>query len=175
MHRLTLLYTVMENTRHWFVEKHIAEAVDHAGNPLTVWQCEQLGGTRAMPLFLSTYAELMQKGYATQHMSWIDGNKLQVVYLFDELTQQVAGGIAFEYRAVIREGWIVLSFTDPAYRGRRINQIAHQYFEESIRKLGGNKIASHVHVDNEARLKSAEKSGFKPELYRMAKRIAWND
>jgi RimJ/RimL family protein N-acetyltransferase len=165
----------MENTRHWFVEKHIAEAVDHTGNSLTVWRCEHLGGTRAMPLFLSTYAELMQKGYASPHMSWTDGNKLQVVYLFDELAQQVAGGIAFEYRAVNREGWIVLSFTDPAYRGRRINQLAHQYFEEAIQQLGGNKIASHVHVTNEARLKSAEKSGFKPEFYRMTKRIAWND
>jgi RimJ/RimL family protein N-acetyltransferase len=165
----------MENTKHWFVEKRIADAVDHAGNSLTVWRSDQLGGTRAMPLFLNTYAELMQKGYATPHMSWADGNKLQVVYLFDELAQQVAGGIAFEYRPVSREGWIVLSFTDPAYRGRRINQLAHVHFEKAIQKLGGSKIASHVHVDNAARLKSAEKSGFKPEFYRMTKRIAWND
>jgi hypothetical protein len=162
----------MEKTGHWFIERQTGDEIAPNGNKLTVWESEQMGGSRAMPLFMKTYAELMDSGHATTHMSWIDGNKIHVVYVFDEVTQQVAGGIAFEYRVVAREGWIILSFTDPSYRGQRINQTVNGYFENIIRARGGYKIASHVHVGNTSRLKSAERAGLAPEFYRMAKRIA---
>lgn len=159
-------------TGHWFVERKIGNTIAPNGNALTVWEGEHLGGSRAMPLFMKIYAELMENGHATTHMSWMDGNKINFVYVFDEATQQVAGGIAFEYRQISREGWIILSFTDTAYRGQRINQLASSYFENIIRNRGGYKIASHVHVNNTARLKSAERAGLIPEYYRMSKRIA---
>lgn len=161
----------METSQHFFVERRVGEEQDSQGNTMTVWESESLGGTRAMGLFMSTYAELIDKGYATPHMSWMDGNKINVVYLYDEQQQQVAGGIAFDYRPVSREGWILLSFTAPEFRGRRINQIAHRYFENIIRRRGGYKIASHVHVNNQARLRASERVGLKPEFYRMSKRI----
>lgn len=155
------------------IEKNLGEVVDAAGKTLSVWSCDQIGGTRAFSLFLKTYSELSQEGFAGPYAGWdqSNGNKVSVVYLYDSEARQVAGGIAFEYRPVVKEGWIILSFTDTIYRGRRINQLAHQYFEEVVRARGGNKIGSHVHVTNQSRLRSALRAGMRPEYYRMAKYI----
>lgn len=155
------------------VEKCIGNVTDSLGKVLSVWDSEQIGGTRAFALFLSTYSEIARKGFSTPYAGWdqSNGNKIGVIYLYDDENHAVAGGIAYEYRPVQREGWIILSFTEPSYRGRRINQILHQHFEANIRLRGGNKIGSHVHVNNEARLRSALRAGMKFEYYRMSKWI----
>jgi RimJ/RimL family protein N-acetyltransferase len=151
-----------------YVDRKIADETDANGNRITIWQSDQLASSKAMVLFLRTYAELIEKDFATEYISWSEGNKFNVVYCTDE-SGKVLGGIAYEYRALIREGWIVLSFTNPDYRGGRINSIMHKYFERSIKERGGHKICSHVHLDNEPRLKAAERAGMKPQFYRMHK------
>lgn len=166
--------TDIHDTKNWpLIEKHIGNIIDGTGKNLSIWDSDQIGGTRAFALFLSTYSEIIQKGFSTPYASWdqTNGNKINIVYLFDDENDTVAGGIAFEYRPVHREGWIILSFTNPLYRGRRINQILHQCFEENIRARGGNKIGSHIHINNESRLRSALRAGMKPEYYKMSKWI----
>lgn len=149
-------------------ETQIAEDVDTQGNCLTVWKSDQLGGSRAIGLFLRVYSEIIDKNYTMPYISFTDGNKINVVYLMDD-KEVVAGGIAFEYRQVTREGWIVLSFTNPDFRKRGINQLAHNHFEEIVRNMGGQRIGSNVHVNNTSRLKAAERAGMKPIFHRMSK------
>jgi GNAT superfamily N-acetyltransferase len=72
---------------------------------------------------------------------------------------------------MMKEGWIILSFTAPEYRGKGVNQLMHKYFEQIIKDKGGNKIASHVNVNNVSRIKAAQKVGFVPLYYRMNKFI----
>jgi hypothetical protein len=69
----------------------------------------------------------------------------------------------------VRMGWIVLSFTDPDCRGRGINELLHYTMEDDVKRLGGDRICSLVHVDNVSRQKSAEKVGLRPQFYRMNK------
>ena len=68
-------------------------------------------------------------------------------------------------------GWLVLSFTEPEFRGRGLNQICHQYYEEDCKKLGAVMLSSLVAVDNKSRIKSAAKVGMYPKFYRMHKDI----
>lgn len=148
----------------------VGKEFDSQGNELTIWFCDIIAQTPALAPFLRNYAELIDQGHATPYVAWGEVNKLHVVYAINAQGQFV-GGIAFEYRQLAREGWLTLSFTEKEFRGRRINQVLHQYFEEIIRLRGGIRIASFVHKDNTSRLKSAERVDFKPQYYRMVKSV----
>jgi GNAT superfamily N-acetyltransferase len=152
------------------MDKKIIDDVDSQGNTLEIWHTEQLANSRPFSLFLRIYAEIADSGFGSQYVSWTDANKSNVVYCTND-KGSVMGGIAFEYRPMMKEGWIILSFTDPKYRGRGINQLMHKHFEQIIKDKGGNKIASHVNVNNVSRIKAAQKVGFVPQYYRMNKFI----
>jgi RimJ/RimL family protein N-acetyltransferase len=152
------------------IDKKIADDVDSQGNALEIWHAEQLAGSRPFSLFLRTYAEISDSGFGSQYVSWADSNKCNVVYCVND-AGEILGGIAFEYRQLMKEGWIILSFTSPAHRGKGINQLMHKHFESLVKNKGCNKIASHVSVKNIPRLKAAQKVGFVPQYYRMNKFI----
>jgi GNAT superfamily N-acetyltransferase len=146
----------------------VGKETDAQGNELTIWFCDIIAQTPALAPFLRNYAELIDNKHATAYVAWGEVNKLHVVYAIDN-DNRFVGGIAFEYRHVSKEGWLTLSFTEKEFRGRRVNQVLHQYFEEIVRKRGGNRIASFVHKDNVSRLKSAQRVDFEPQYYRMTK------
>lgn len=144
----------------------VGNEVDSTGQPLDIWFSDHVAGCRALALFLKTYAEIIDTGFASPLVVWAEVNKSHCVYAVDS-NNKIVGGIVFEFRQLARGGWITLSFTHPEHRGRRINQILHKYVEEFVRLRGGDHIASHVHVDNLSRLKSSERVGLKPQYYRM--------
>lgn len=149
-------------------DRRIDSIVDFQGDPLDIWLAESLNGSICVSLFLKTYAELVDRKLSSTVMSWADFHKYQAVYCTNT-NGQVLGGIAFEYRPIMKEGWIILSFTDTESRGRRVNQILHGYFEKIVMSRGGDQIGSHVHINNEARLRSCERVGLKPQFYKMKK------
>jgi len=150
------------------VHKIVGKETDAQGNELTIWFSDIIAQTPALAPFLRNYAELIDRGYTARLFVWGEANKLHVVYALNAQGQFV-GGIAFEYRPQSREGWLTLSFTEKEFRGQRVNQVLHQYFEEIVRKRGGSRIASFVHKDNASRLKSAQRVNFEPQYYKMTK------
>lgn len=150
------------------VHKQVGQETDAQGNVLDIWFSDMIANTPALPAFLRQYAEIIERGFATPYVTWGEFNKLHIVYALDS-TGTLVGGIAFEYRAIAKEGWLVLSFTEKEFRGRGINGLLHPYFEEITARHGGIRIGSFVHVNNTSRLRSAEKVDFLPEYYRMAK------
>lgn len=147
-----------------------ATDVDLQANPLTIWTNTSLAASRALPLFLRTSAELIENGFAFSLIHWNELNHHNVIFCTDA-NNNILGGMVWEYRQVINEAWIALSFTSPEFRGRRINQLMHKYLIEISVKRGANKIGSHVHVNNTARLKSAERVGLVPQFYRMSQSL----
>lgn len=143
---------------------------DDKKEQIKVWSNTQLAGSKAMPFFLKTYAEIIEKDFGRPFIACDDVNTLDVVFCTD-MDDNFLGGLAWTYKPVFREGWMVLSFTDPAHRGRRINQVCHEYLERAVKDRGGDKIASYVHVNNTTRLKSIQRTGMEPQFYRMAKYI----
>jgi GNAT superfamily N-acetyltransferase len=150
------------------VHTKIGEETDSEGNNLRIIFSDSLHGTEAMPMFLRAYAELIEKGWADTYIPWDKSNSLQVVYAVNDFNR-IVGGIAFEYRSSSKEGWLMLSFTDPECRGRRINQALHKYFEAICLKRGATHISSYVHVNNTPRIKSAARVNFVPSYYKMTK------
>lgn len=149
--------------------RKLTTAVDAIGTPLEIWYSDTLGGSPAMVLFLKTYVELIERGWATPHL-WNDANNFNVVYCADS-NGKVLGGITFEFRPMLKQGWIILSFTDPDTRGRRINQIIHTEFEALVKARGGTSISSNVHINNRSRLQSANRVGLVPEYYKTYKSL----
>lgn len=148
--------------------KLIEKAYDSLGNDIEIWLSETLVNSEAMVLFLKTYTEIMEKGWATMYFPWGDSNKYSVLYARDSGGNVIAG-IAYEYRPLMKEGWILLSFTKTEFRGRHLNGILHDYFETMMRNKGALRLASHIHKDNLSALRSAEKVGRIPEYYRLQK------
>lgn len=146
--------------------RKIKTAPDAKGELLDVYWQDTLVNCPAMSTFLKVYAETLDRGYANPYVTW--SNKNRVVWA-QSRAQVIVGGICYEYVPEPKMGWIVLSFTDPAWRGRRINEMLHTVMEEDVKKLGGERISSLVHVDNISRQKSAERVGLKPQFYRMNK------
>lgn len=145
--------------------KKIKTSPDAKGDMIDIYWQDNLGMCPALSMFLKVYAETIDKGYSNPMVTW--SNKNRVVWA--QKGDEIVGGICYEYAAEAQMGWIVLSFTDPDYRGRRINEMLHYVFEEDIKKLGGNRVCSLVHVDNVSRQKSAARVGLTPQFYRMNK------
>jgi hypothetical protein len=143
--------------------------VDSIGTPMELWYYDSLGGSPAMLPFLKTYVELMERGWASPHL-WENINNFNVICCIDE-QGKVLAGIAFEYRPRLRQGWIILTFTDPNARGRHINQTLQGAVEEVIKARGGHSISSHIHKDNTSALKSAQRVGRTLEYFKTYKSL----
>lgn len=147
--------------------KKLATKQDSHGKVLEVFFQDSLTGCPAMSMFLKTYAELIDRGWAHPNMTW--SNKCRMIWA--EHQEQVVGGICYEYASDTRLGWIILSFVDPAWRGRRINELLQTAIEEDLRRSGADRLGSLVHVDNQPRQKAAARTGLVPQFYRMNKTL----
>lgn len=143
---------------------------DKKGNTIEVFRAEELGMSPIYSFFLKHYAQLIDNGHSYPITSW-DDKRCGAIYAKHNST--VIGHIVFDRDNPNAAGalWITLSAVEEGWRGHGIYTILHKYFEETAKELGYWAIASHVHVTNEVRLKSAESVGMKPILYTIGKRI----
>jgi len=137
-------------------------------NNLELWHSETIAWTPALTLFLKVYAETIDRGLGLNQIHFKNSNRVVWIQNSEKV---VLGGICYEYSPENQMGWIVLSFTDPSYRGQGVNSLCHQAFEDDCKSLGAISIGSTVSVGNESRLKSAAKVGLLPKFYRMYKKI----
>lgn len=144
----------------------IGKEIDSQGNEIIIYKQDTLNMCPALSLFLKVYAETIDSGYNNSVPFY---NDYRMVWA--EENNKVIGGICYEYRQPVRMGWIVLSFTGENHRGRGINEILHKYMEDDLRKLGAYRVCSYVSMNNQSRLKAAEKVGLKPQFYRMNKNL----
>ena len=142
-------------------------SIDSSGESIDLYKKEKLNGCPALSLFLKTYAEIIDKGWANPNITWDAKNHI----IWAQKNDRVVGGICYEYNSDSKTSWIVLSFVEPDQRGRRIYEMLHTLLEEETIALGGKSVASLVHVDNISRQKSAHRVGMKPQFYRMYKKI----
>lgn len=93
----------------------------------------------------------------------------QAVYI--EVDNKIVGHIVFKHIRDHKIAWIDLSAVHVDYRRRGLYSILHDFFEKVSKEQGAIEISSLIHVNNIGRLKSAEAKGFKPQFYRMSKKI----
>ena len=148
--------------------KKIKDIIDSDGNALELWSSLHLSHTPCFALFLRTFAELVEKQLITPAINFKNNNR---VVWFQNNSGRVLGGIAYEFIQETLTGWLVLSFTDPEFRGQGINKLCHDYYEKDCKELGAVQLGSIVNITNQSRIKSAQKVGMVPEYYRMIKKI----
>jgi hypothetical protein len=146
----------------------LSTSVDKLGNPIEIWLSTTVQHTPCISLILQVYNELLEKNWVLPVIPFRPSN--QVVWIQDT-NSKVLAGIIYEYQPEFLNGYLVLSFTDPDYRGRGLNEICHSCYEINCKKLGAVTLSSFVHLDNIDRIRSAEKVGMLPKFYKMHKDI----
>jgi GNAT superfamily N-acetyltransferase len=146
--------------------KKVQDTKDKNGEHVEIWVSPSIEGSPAAPLFLKVYAEMIEKGHGLNKFQF-SGKDRAIWAQRNDGT--ILGGITYEYVSEKRGGDIVLAFTAPEARGLGINELCHWAWEDDCRSLGGKFITLFVNVNNESRIRSAEKVGMYPTYYKMYK------
>lgn len=151
------------------IDNIIAIEKDSTGTEITVKHVNTLGNCSVVPFFMRNFAELIEKGFAHNFITF--SNKSKAIYI--EIDNRIVGHIVYDFRPddVLKTAWIIFSCVDKDYRHRGLYNIMHRHFEETVKKSGSKKIASYVHVDNSARIASCKSVGMNPHCYRMEKEL----
>jgi hypothetical protein len=128
----------------------------------------QLSFSPAFSLILRTYAEIVEKKLSPTQLNL---NNTDSVIWAQRTDGTVLGGICYKFEEDWNSAYIQLSFTAENSRGLGINSLCHPYVERDAKSLGYTRVMSMVHINNEPRLKSAEKVGLYPLFYIMHKKI----
>jgi hypothetical protein len=154
-------------TNKYIVELGIRQ--DKTGTNVVVKHCRSLvaGPVELLAFYYEYKSKLLKNGHGHTHIDATDTH--QAIYL--EIDNTIVGHIVFNYIRDQKRTWIDLSAVHEDYRRRGLYCILHDYFEQVSKEQGAIEISSFIHVDNIGRLKSAEVKGFKPQFYRMTKKI----
>jgi len=136
------------------------------GEIANIFYNNNLVGCNATRLILQTAGELIEKGFSIENSIGIF-DSAEVIWA--ECNNIPIGGICYckQLQGVSAGNWIILSFTDPEWRGLNVNYICHKELEKLTIADGMNQITSLVHVNNIARIESCKKVGMSPKFYRM--------
>ena len=140
------------------------------GQSLAIIRTTTLAMSPIYTFFLRATADLIDAGHAWPLTSWSD-DLCEAVYA--ELDGEIIGHIVYSKEKLDKKIlWITLSAVAPEYRGRGIYKILHGHFENIARDLDCLYVASQVHKNNTARLRSAAKEGMTPTFHTMGKRLS---
>jgi len=140
---------------------------DKLGNEISIMHTDTLGMSPIYTFFLRQNAQLIDDGLAWPVTTW-DDFKCGAVYATQG--DKILGHIVYDTE---KPGmlWIVLSAVSEDSRGRGIYTLLHKHFEQLAKDMGKSGIMSHVHKNNHARLKSAEKVGMGTVFQCIGKRL----
>jgi hypothetical protein len=128
----------------------------------------QQAPTELITLYYSQMGELYNNGHGP---GWVATSTNNHLAIYTEIENEIVGFIIFDYSKDKLQSWISLSAVKENYRKQGLYQIMHDSLETITKKLGGIEIASFTHVDNIARLKSAESVGMLATHYRLSKSL----
>ena len=137
---------------------HLATTTDKLGNTIDILHTDKIGMSPIFTFFLRRVAEVIDKKFAFPMTTWTDDDSAVYAVQGDKILGHIVyskGGYTGNENVL----YITLGAIDPECRGRGIYTILHQHLEETGKKLGCSAITSHIHKNNVAGMKSAEKLG----------------
>ena len=151
--------------------KFLATETDLMGSTLEIYQYPTLDWSPAYPLFIKTYAELVEKKLAAATTAW---NKHSCGVVYAELDTRVIGAMVYDpaHPEFTESLWVTLWCVDPEYRQRGLIKILFKHFEHIGRELGKTNILAHTHLNNHAVAKACESVGMKPVSYLIGKKLS---
>jgi hypothetical protein len=135
----------------------VNEAKDKTGRTIKIKHDPSLAGSRAYSFFLRQYAQSIDAGNTMKRANWVE-ERCGIIYA--EYENTVVGMIVYQRNE--RGLFLVMSGVDTAERNRGIFSILNTHFENTAREFNKEFIFSVVNVNNYVRLKTAERTGFRP-------------
>jgi GNAT superfamily N-acetyltransferase len=142
--------------------------IDTLEQKIDFFKSESIFGTPAMPLALRANAELID-----QKMALRTAIKNEHKIIWAQIGNVTVGGLCYKFKK-FNTAFIVLSFTDPQYRGLGINLLCRQHFENECRNKNIKYITTEVHIDNKPSIDNNKKMGLKPIFTTMIKSLKKN-
>ena len=139
--------------------------LDKLEEKIDFYKSESLFGSPALALALRCQAELIDNmmSFDTQ----IE-NTNRIIWA--QLGAKVVGGICYKFKEFAC-GQIVLSFTDPEFRGMGINLLCKKYFENDCINNHMTHILTTIHVHNYAAYNNNVKMGLTPMFTTLMKQL----
>jgi GNAT superfamily N-acetyltransferase len=149
---------------------YLGTEIDKAGSEVQIMRIDRINYAPVYTFFLRHMAELIEAGLNYPTTAWRDDENGAI---FATIDGKVVGHIVYSSEHIKTRGalWITLSAVDKDFRGKGIYSLMHPYFEQRAREMGCWAIASHVHKNNHARLKSCEQVGMKQLFHYMGKKV----
>jgi GNAT superfamily N-acetyltransferase len=136
-------------------------------NNIVIQASDKLAFSPALPLVLTTYAELIQQNLVVPQLPFNNESKI----VWAEISGVVVGGIVWEYKPELNCAWIILSFTHKDHRRKGINKLCYSKLEELGKHLGATHLSSMVSIKNKERVDSMNAVGMQVVAYKTYKRI----
>ena len=143
--------------------KHIIDTIEKDGEILTIWHSDTLIGIPPLELMFECYLEILKSGMVLPGIPFRNGNR--IIWIENSQCEVITGQV-YEYIEDRKEGWIMMGFTGPMFRGCGFYQMCHEYLIKTIKNRGGISIGSIVSVNNESMIKAALKKGITLDHYR---------
>lgn len=139
--------------------------IEHFETKIDFFKADSVFNCPALPLALKANAELIEKKMA---LNAVIKNNTKIVWA--QVGNIPLGGICWKMKNH-NTAYIVLSFTDPKYRGMGLNLLCREVFEDECIKNKINFIKSEIHIDNHASANNIIKMGFTPVLTTYLKKL----
>lgn len=150
------------------VVRQLPDGVDSSGKTYKVFSSDHaVAHDKAMSLYFKAFAYLLDRGWAISTVYAVK-NEYRLIWL-EDADGNCVGGVVWEWLSSIKQSFIILSFVDEAYKGRRLFNVIENALEDETIRLGGTNVAGNVHVDNISRLKAGERTGWVTQFRRLYK------
>lgn len=137
------------------------------GSAVDVYHCYELITSPIYTKFLRSIADLIDTGFRYFGKTWEDED---CGVLYAKLDGNVIGHLVYS-RSQPGVVWVIEGSVEEDYRRQGIYTILYDFLETIAKENKAAAILSLVHVDNIARIKSAEAYGMAPVYYQMIKEL----
>jgi hypothetical protein len=139
--------------------------LDKLEETIDFYKSESLFGSPALSLVLRCQAELIDT-----NMSFDIAVENTDRIIWAQIGSKVVGGIAYKFKEFAC-GQIVLSFTDPEFRGMGINLLCRKHFENDCINNHMTHISTTVHIHNYTSYNNNVKMGLTPMFTTLIKQL----
>jgi ribosomal protein S18 acetylase RimI-like enzyme len=147
-------------------EIKLGTEVDKTGATVVIKYSPTLGGSPVVPIFLRSYAALIESGHALNYIAGTNKSKV----IWTEIDGKIVGHLVYDIQDDIpKTTYVVYGGVDENYQRRGLYKMLNTYLEQQGKKAGSTRVMSLVHTDNESMLALGEAVGRKQTFHRLEK------
>jgi len=148
----------------------INQTTDKTGQQIKIFSSENLFVAPVLSLMLRTYAELLDNNKIPVQCDWKSLDKYRFIWA-EDLDKNILGGVMYYLDFKKDWGHVYISFTNPNFRNRGINNICWNQFRDVAKAAGLTYTVGVVHPKNVEQLITSRRGGRKLVCRALIKKI----